>query len=271
MAKKANIVSGHRPRKRFGQHFLHDEQVLTRIAVVATSGNPCNLLEIGPGLGALTEHLLARVDKISAVELDRDLASRLSNRFDSNRLQVYQMDILKCDISSLERQCPDEPLRVVGNLPYNISTPLIFHLLSHQTIIESMVFMVQKEVGNRLTASPGGKSYGRLSIMTSLELEAEILFDVSPESFTPPPKVESCVLRLNPRTEPVTGINRELLGLLVTSAFSQRRKTLRNNLSHMVHQDQFDAAGIDSSLRAEALDLEAYLRLVRILDGNPQI
>jgi 16S rRNA (adenine1518-N6/adenine1519-N6)-dimethyltransferase len=268
VSTKGKRISGHRPRKRFGQHFLHDEQVLTRIASIATSGKPCNLLEIGPGLGALTEHLLATMDQVTVVELDRDLAARLSQRFCSSRLKVHQMDVLRCDIKTLEWPCPGESIRVVGNLPYNISTPLVFHLLSQLPVIESMIFMMQKEVGNRLTAGPGSKSYGRLSIMTSLQLETEILFDVPPESFSPPPKVDSCVLRLSPKLGADTGINRELLETLVTAAFSQRRKTLRNNLAHLVDQTQFDSAGIDPSLRAEALSVEAYLQLVRVLDTN---
>ncbi len=273
MNSRRNAVSGHVPRKRFGQHFLHDQRVLDRIAAVAVAGSPPNLLEIGPGLGALTAELLARVPHLVAVELDRDLSAGLANRYPEGQLKLYQMDILRCELDTLERPDPGKPFRVVGNLPYNISTPLIFHLLDQLQLIESMVFMVQKEVALRLTATPGSKAYGRLTVMAALDLDSTILFDVPPEAFDPPPRVESSVIQLLPRRvedreSDGSGVPRNLVARLVTAAFAQRRKTLRNTLSGMVTAAQFDSVGIDPSLRAEALSPKDYLRLSSVLDST---
>lgn len=258
-------VEGHAPRKRFGQHFLHDRQVIDRIASAACAGNPCNVVEIGPGLGALTGALLERVERLTVVELDRDLAAKLARENDPEHLRVHQMDILNCDIGALPRACPGEPVRVVGNLPYNISTPLIFHLLSHISEIDSMVFMVQKEVARRLTATPGSKAYGRLTVMTSLDLTTETLFDVAPGSFTPPPRVDSSVIRMAPKRDIASRVDRKLLATLVTAAFSRRRKTLRNNLSTLLTPSQFEMAGVDPAKRAEELDVPSFVRLARAL------
>ncbi len=260
-------MAWHHPRKRFGQHFLHDRQVLERIARAGCAGNPCNLLEIGPGLGALTEMLLERLPEITAVELDRDLVARLAGRFGSDRLKLVQKDILCCDLADLPRRSPDMPFRVVGNLPYNISTPLLFHLMDQLPQIEIMVFMVQKEVAARLAATPGEKVYGRLSVMVALELECERLFDVPPEAFTPPPKVDSSIVRLVPRPDPMA-MDRKLVGRLVSAAFAQRRKTLRNTLRELVTPAQFREAGIDPSLRAEALGPGDFVRLSAAI--NPE-
>ena len=259
-----STLAGHRPRKRFGQHFLHDRRALDRIAAAGCAGDPCNLLEIGPGLGALTEVLLERLPEITAVELDRDLAARLTRRFGPDRLHLVQTDILRCDLAALPRRCPDRPFRVMGNLPYNISPPLLFHLLEQLRHIDTMVLMLQKEVAARLAAAPGEKAYGRLSVMTALDLEAEILFDVPPGAFTPPPKVDSSVIRLVPRLPPLAA-DRRLVGRLVSAAFSQRRKTLRNTLRTLVTTAQFDEAGIDPSLRAEALAPGDYVRLSSVI------
>ncbi len=257
-------MARHPPRKRFGQHFLHDRQVLDRIARLGCAGNPCNLLEIGPGLGALTEQLLERLPEITAVELDRDLIARLSGRFGPERLNLLEMDILRCDLAALPRRCPDTPFRVVGNLPYNISTPLLFHLLDQLPQIDAMVFMVQKEVASRIAAAPGEKAYGRLSVMLALELECERLFDVPPAAFTPPPRVDSSIVRLVPRPAPMA-MDRGLVGQLVSAAFSRRRKTLRNTLRELVTPAQFHEAGIESSLRAEALGPGDYVRLSTVI------
>ena len=262
-------MAPHLPRKRFGQHFLHDRQVLDRIARVGCAGNPCNLLEIGPGLGALTERLLERLPEITAVELDRDLAARLAGRFGPGRLNLVQKDILRCDLAVLPRRCPDWPFRVVGNLPYNISTPLLFHLLDQLPEIDTMVFMVQKEVASRLAAAPGEKAYGRLSVMVALDLECERLFDVPPEAFTPPPKVDSSIVRLVPRPDPLAP-DRKLVGRLVSAAFAQRRKTLRNTLRELVSPAQFHEAGIDPSLRAEVLGPGDFVRLSAAITPEPR-
>ena len=266
MANPTRTVSGHRPRKRFGQHFLRDAQALSRIANAATSGNPANLLEIGPGLGALTGELVNRVPRLVAVELDRDLAAKLQNQYSPERLTVHQMDILDCELAALDRPSPAEPFRVVGNLPYNISTPLMFHLVSQLEQIESMVFLVQKEVALRIVAGPGSKTYGRLSVMAALDLDSEILFEVPPEAFDPPPRVDSTVIRLLPRSARDGSIDRQSVTRLVSTAFAQRRKTLRNALSGMVSDGQFAAAGIDPRMRAEALWPDDFVRLSKTLE-----
>ncbi len=260
MSTLSDALTSHRPRKRFGQHFLQDRQVLARVAQVACAGNPCNLLEIGPGMGALTEALLEHMPRITAVELDRDLVSLLNKRFGPDRLHVVQMDILGCDLATLPRVCPELPLRVVGNLPYNISTPLLFHLLDQRQHMDALIFMVQKEVAARLTANPGEKAYGKLTVMVALEMECDVLFDVLPAAFSPPPKVHSSLVYLRPRTRLLT-VDPGPVRVLLSVAFSQRRKILRNALKNLVTSEEFDAAGIDSSLRAEALSPEDYVRL----------
>ena len=265
MNTRNTSTDGHVARKRFGQHFLHDPRVLSRIGDAITRGNPCNVLEIGPGLGALTEVLLSRLPRLVAVELDRDLVSALQKRFSPEQLTVHQMDVLRCDLGSLDRPCPGQPFRVVGNLPYNISTPLIFHLLDQLPQIESMLFMVQKEVAQRLVAAPGSKAYGRLSLMASLDLEMEVLFDVPPGAFNPPPRVDSSVIRLAPRASEESGLDRTVFSRLVSSAFAQRRKTLKNTLDGLVTAEQFEAADIAPSLRAEALSLQDFTRLARVV------
>lgn len=258
-----NIVNGnkHIARKRFGQHFLKDAQILQRIVTAFAPRNDQNLVEIGPGLGALTTALLERINRLTVIEVDRDLAAFLRGQFTPDKLTVLEMDILKCDLSGIKRLHPDKPLRLIGNLPYNISTPLIFHLLKQVDLLEDMMFMLQREVALRLTAKPGNKNYGRLTVMTSLELDCECLIDVPPTAFDPPPKVESTVVHLRPKTSQNANFDRNHLNQLVTAAFGQRRKTLRNSLENLVTGSQFKAANVDSSLRAESLSLQAYIRL----------
>ncbi len=267
MAAASWSLTGVRSRKRFGQHFLTDRQILERIAQFGCAGHPRNLLEIGPGYGALTEVLLERVGQVTAVELDRDLIPELERRFPPDSLHLVSMDILDCDLSTLPRPCPDVPFRVVGNLPYNISTPLLFHLLAQLSQIDAMIFMVQKEVAMRLVATPGGKAYGRLTVMTALELACEVLFDIPPTAFSPPPKVDSSLIRLVPLPQPLTR-ERHPVQRLVTAAFSHRRKTLRNTLRDHVTMPDFDAAGIDPTLRAEALTPADYVRLASVIKAS---
>ena len=254
----------HRARKRFGQHFLTDQDVLQRIATSFSPHDEQNLVEIGPGLGALTDVLMDRVEFMTVIELDRDLADRLQHRYDNERLSVHQMDILQCDISELPRRHADKNLRLIGNLPYNISTPLIFHLLRFTNLIDDMLFMLQKEVALRLAASPGSKNYGRLSVMTALDLHTELLFNVPPEAFDPPPRVDSSIIRLWPKKDPPQ-VDRERLNQIVTAAFGQRRKTLRNALSKVVSPEQFEFASVNPKDRAEALSLEDFLRLANAI------
>ena len=263
-------------RKRFGQYFLKDKDVLDKIVDAFAPKDDQIILEIGPGTGALTERLLERVQHLTAVEFDRDLVAKLGRKYDPDRLTVIESDILNFNIESiLPDKLPDElpvqtgnpvsrkpnKVRLIGNIPYNISTPLLFHLLKSVGYIHDMVFMLQKEVAQRLSAVPGSKAYGRLSVMASLELQCQCLFDVSPQAFKPPPKVESTVLRLIPATVSQQIHDRNRFNEIVKLAFSQRRKTLRNSLQKQVSKVQFETAQVDSSRRAENLTTDQFIRL----------
>ena len=254
----------HIARKRFGQHFLKDPRILDRIVSAFAPNNQQNIVEIGPGLGALTTALLERVDHLTAIELDRDLVTRLRQQFSQNQLTVHEMDILNCDLSTLQKKEETRLFRVIGNLPYNISTPLIFHMLDQIEQIEDMFFMLQKEVALRLSAEPGSKHYGRLSVMTSLEVSCNPVIDVPPEAFDPPPKIDSTVVHLTPKRRPDKALNKSSLNILVKTAFGQRRKTLRNALKGVVTSEEFAAANIDPSLRAESISPDEYVRLSEI-------
>jgi 16S rRNA (adenine1518-N6/adenine1519-N6)-dimethyltransferase len=219
------------------------------------------LLEIGPGRGAITRPLLERAGRLHVVEIDRDLAMALRAGVGvPGELIVHEQDALTLDLSELAPA--GDRLRVVGNLPYNVSTPLLFHLLAQRASIRDMHFMLQKEVVDRIVAPPGGRDYGRLSVMVAWHCEAERLFDVGAGAFTPPPRVRSAVLRLLPRRVPlVTGIDEALLGRLVTAAFSRRRKTLRNALATLLTAERIEAAGIDPGRRPETLTPAEFARL----------
>ena len=253
----------HKARKRFGQNFLHDQQVVNRIISRFDPQNGQRIVEIGPGLGALTWPLLEQVDFLDAVELDRDLVARLEADPRANgRLHIHQHDALKFEFSTLVS--PPDKLRVIGNLPYNISTPLLFHLLEFAPYIQDMMFMLQKEVVQRITADPGGKNYGRLSVMLQSQCKLEKILDVHPGSFSPPPKVDSAVVQLTPHMMPVVDIpDRESYARIVKASFAQRRKTLRNNLKGLLIESEITAAGIDPSARAETLSLEDFAALTR--------
>lgn len=250
----------HRARKRFGQHFLHDSNVVARIvnAISPVAGD--NLLEIGPGRGALTYSLLKKCEQLTAIELDRDLIPILqkgARKYGS--LNIINSDILRFDLNSLTG---DKTYRITGNLPYNISTPLMFHLVASISRIQDMHFMVQREVALRIVAAVGDKNYGRLSIMMQYYCQCERLFDVAPGSFTPPPKVDSSVIRLIPHQQtPIQVGDLELFSLLVKTAFGQRRKTIANSLETIIDAACFKAARIDSRLRAECLSGEDFARL----------
>ncbi|MES2819509.1 MAG: 16S rRNA (adenine(1518)-N(6)/adenine(1519)-N(6))-dimethyltransferase RsmA [Pseudomonadota bacterium] len=251
----------HRARKRFGQNFLHDAGVIHRIlrAVHALPGE--RLVEIGPGQGALTEGLLGSGAQLDVVELDLDLIPILEHRFGASPgFTLHQGDALKFDFASLDGQ--PQSLRVVGNLPYNISTPLIFHLLEHAHLFRDMHFMLQKEVVERLAATPGGGDWGRLSIMVQYHCRVEHLFNVGSGAFKPAPKVDSAIVRLVPHSElPYPAKDHRLLERVVREAFNQRRKTLRNTLKALLDNEAIEAAGVDGSLRPEQLDLAAFVRL----------
>ncbi|WP_313514834.1 16S rRNA (adenine(1518)-N(6)/adenine(1519)-N(6))-dimethyltransferase RsmA [Pseudomonas sp.] len=251
----------HRARKRFGQNFLHDAGVIHRILRGIHPREGERLVEIGPGQGALTEGLLGSGAQLDVVELDLDLIPILRERFGSlPNFNLHQGDALKFDFASLGDQ--PHSLRVVGNLPYNISTPLIFHLLDHAGLIRDMHFMLQKEVVERLAAGPGGGDWGRLSIMVQYHCRVEHLFNVGPGAFNPPPKVDSAIVRLVPHEVlPFPAKDHRQLERVVRDAFNQRRKTLRNTLKGLLDAQAIEAAGVDGSLRPEQLDLAAFVRL----------
>jgi 16S rRNA (adenine1518-N6/adenine1519-N6)-dimethyltransferase len=255
----------HRPRKRFGQNFLHDPGVIHNIVTAIHPREGEKLVEIGPGKGALTRHLLQACGSLDVIELDRDLIPILQKECSLlGELRIHNADALKFDFSALAAK--GEKLRVVGNLPYNISTPLIFHLLEQAGNIRDMHFMLQKEVVERLAATPGGKDYGRLSIMVQYYCRVEKLFSVPPGAFFPPPKVHSAVVRLTPyEIPPVTVSDISLLSKVVTQAFSQRRKTLRNTLKKLLDGEAIARLDIDPSRRPETLSLEEYARLTNAL------
>lgn len=241
----------HVPRKRFGQHFLHDPSVIERIvrAVNPQAGEP--IVEIGPGLGALTDPLLKRAGQLDVVELDRDVIPLLLQRCQGlGTLRVHEADALRFDFVEL---ASGARLRLVGNLPYNISTPLLFHLLDAADHIKDMHFMLQKEVVDRLVAQPGSASYGRLSVTVAARAHAEALFDVGAGAFQPPPKVTSAVVRLVPRHPDFETGKRQNFESVVAAAFGQRRKTLANALRGLLSAEQIRAVGIDPGLRAERL------------------
>jgi 16S rRNA (adenine1518-N6/adenine1519-N6)-dimethyltransferase len=251
----------HRARKRFGQNFLHDAGVIHRILRAIRAKEDEHLLEIGPGQGALTEGLLDSGAQLDVIELDLDLIPILQSKFgDRSRFRLNQGDALKFDFARL--QAEPRSLRVVGNLPYNISTPLIFHLLANAGLIRDMHFMLQKEVVERLAAEPGGGDWGRLSIMVQYHCRVEHLFNVGPGAFNPPPKVDSAIVRLVPyEVPPHPAKDPALLEQVVREAFNQRRKTLRNTLKGLLGSDAIEAAGVDGGLRPEQLDLAAFVRL----------
>lgn len=254
--------NSHRPRKRFGQHFLHDPGVLRSIVAAISPRRGEALVEIGPGEGALTFPLLDTGAKLTVIELDRDLAARL-RALARPDLHVIEADVLDIDVRSLAR-AHDKPLRLVGNLPYNVSSPILFHVLEAAEHIADMHFMLQKEVVDRMAAAPGGKDYGRLSVMLQSRCQIEPLFDVGPGAFRPQPKVDSAVVRLRPKAADAIGIaDRALFAAIVKAAFGQRRKTLRNTLSGLLGADVIAAAGIDPGLRAEQLAVSDFIELAR--------
>lgn len=263
----------HRARKRFGQNFLIDDTVVARIVAAINPQPGDHVVEIGPGFGALTEELLMHVPTMDALELDRDLIPKLaqrcgnSSRKNIGKLTIHNADALKFDFASLV--VDHQPLRVVGNLPYNISTPLMFHLLNNKSVIKDMHFMLQKEVVERLAATPGNKDYGRLSVIMQYHCQVEFQFLVPPEAFSPAPKVESAIVRLVPYEQaPVKVDDVHVLESVVTQAFSQRRKTLRNTLKKSLSAETLEALGIDPVRRAETLSLEEFAAIANYVANN---
>ena len=261
----------HYARKRFGQHFLQDNNVVAQIVAAINPQLSDHIVEIGPGLGVLTEALLTCVPELDAIELDRDIIPLLTKRCEKlGRLTLYEADALQFDFRTLAND--ERPLRIVGNLPYNISTPLMFHLIETSEIIHDMHFMLQKEVVNRLAAQPGKKDYGRLSVMMQYYCQVDLLFDVPPESFDPPPKVNSAVVRLVPHINPPVNVaNVKILEKVVSQAFSQRRKTLRNTLKPLMSADKMQALGIDPVRRAETLTLDEFAAITNSVFDNTEV
>ena len=247
-------------RKRFGQHFLHDRSVLDRIVREIAPTPSQALLEIGPGRGALTERLIGRCRTLDAIEIDRDLAEQLRARWGAPQaFELHVADALEFDLGALARM-RGERLRVIGNLPYNISTPLLFHIAAAHEHIDDLHVMLQKEVIDRIAAAPGSESYGRLTVMLAPWFEAKHLFDVGPGAFTPPPRVWSAVARLVVRRQPAFAVP-PAFARTVSAAFSQRRKTLRNGLRALLGAEGFVAAGIDPGRRPETLSPAEFARL----------
>ncbi len=257
----------HKARKRFGQNFLHDAGIIRRIVACIAPKEGQRIVEIGPGKGALTEGIISVTKRMDVVELDRDLIPILRvNLFRYPDLVVHEADAMKFDFLSLTEQ---GNIRVVGNLPYNISTPLIFHLLSFADHIDDMHFMLQKEVVDRLAARPGDNLYGRLSVMAQYYCQVDNLFIVGPESFDPPPKVDSAIVRMTPhKTLPYVAKDLKQLEDSVRIGFQQRRKTLRNNYKGVLNDADFEALGIDPTLRPERLDVKDFVNIANHLSNK---
>ena len=251
----------HIPRKRFGQNFLTDQNVLSEIIrVIAPTAND-TMVEIGPGQGAMTALLLAQLSRLQVVELDRDLVALLQKKFNPDKLIIHSGDALQFDFGAL--QPAQSKLRIVGNLPYNISSPLLFHLAQYAQQVEDQHFMLQKEVVQRMVAPPGGKDYGRLSVMLQWRYQMEMLFIVPPSAFDPPPKVDSAIVRMRPIASPLA-CEQARLEQVVTQAFSQRRKVIRNSLGGLFTEQQLITAGIDPQARPETISLEQYVALTHV-------
>ncbi|MDO9449043.1 MAG: 16S rRNA (adenine(1518)-N(6)/adenine(1519)-N(6))-dimethyltransferase RsmA [Rugosibacter sp.] len=279
ISQPGSQLRGHVARKRFGQNFLVSTAIIQEIvdAIAPRAGE--TVVEIGPGLGALTEPLLARIDHLQVVEIDRDLIARLRQRWPAERLTVHEGDALDFDFSALKRA---GPLKIVGNLPYNISSPLLFHLSESATVVHDMHFMLQKEVVDRMVAEPGSSDFGRLSVMLQYHYHMECLFTVPPDAFEPPPKVMSAIVRLIPRDKKKVGADgtaqsadnetakdEALFARIVAAAFGQRRKMLRNTLRSFIDEAGLTALGISPTARAEELGVGDYVRLANALKNAP--
>ena len=258
-------MSRHIPRKRFGQNFLQDPRTIEDIVDAVNPARDDLVVEIGPGLGAITRPLLARLNHLHVVEIDRDIIARLRRTFTATQLTIHEGDALAFDFAAL-----GTPLKIVGNLPYNISTPLLFHLASFGTQVTDMHFMLQKEVVDRMVAEPGTTDYGRLSVMLQYRVYMERMLDVPPEAFDPPPKVDSAVVRMIPHpTLPHQAQDEQQLAHIVQVAFAQRRKTLRNNLKGVLDDEGFASLGIDPGIRPENLPVGGFVAICNYLTAQP--
>ncbi len=252
----------HVARKRFGQNFLTDDHVLNNIIDAIGPRKGDAMVEIGPGLAAMTSLLLKVLAHMHVVELDRDLVARLEKAYPRERLTVHSGDALKFDFGAIPVPA-GQKLRVVGNLPYNISSPLLFHLAAFAPLVEDQHFMLQKEVVERMVAEPGTKAYSRLSVMLQWKYDMELLFVVPPTAFDPPPQVDSAIVRMIPRPQPLA-VEGARLEAVVQKAFSQRRKVIRNCVAGMFTEAQLVEAGIDPGARPEAVSLEQYVALANL-------
>jgi 16S rRNA (adenine1518-N6/adenine1519-N6)-dimethyltransferase len=253
----------HQARKRFGQHFLTDQGVIAEIVDAIAPQPGQQMVEIGPGLAAMTQPLVERVGHLQVIELDRDLATRLRLH---KHLTVHEADVLKVDVTALAKNLNTQTLRVVGNLPYNISTPILFHLLDHVAVIQDQHFMLQKEVVKRMVAAPASAAYGRLSVMLQWRYAMEMVVAVGPMAFEPPPRVDSAVVRMTPHPQPAP-LPLPLLSELVQVAFSQRRKLLRHTLGRWL-QERGVAADFDVQRRAEEVAVAEYVRLAQQVSAS---
>ena len=262
------MSEAHRARKRFGQNFLVDGNIIRKIVAAIAPKPGDNLVEIGPGLAALTRPVLEASGRLQVVEIDRDLIARLKDEFAGQPLQIHQGDALEFDFAGLGAD-----LRVIGNLPYNISTPILFHLSDYAERIRDMSFMLQKEVVERMVAVPGSEDYGRLSVMLQYRYRVDKLFDVPPGAFRPVPKVTSAIVRLVPRPAQELGArDAALFGRIVAAAFGQRRKTLRNSLRGLVDQAVLAELGIDAGARGERLSVDDFVRIAnRSVSPEPRL
>ncbi len=254
----------HVARKRFGQNFLTDNLVLGDIINAISPRLGDTMVEIGPGLGAMTRLLLQSLKQLHVVELDRDLVARLQKAFSADHLVIHSGDALKFDFSEIA-VAPGQKLRIVGNLPYNISSPMLFHLAEIAPLIEDQHFMLQKEVVERMVAAPGSKTYGRLSVMLQWRYHMELMFIVPPTAFDPPPRVESAIVRMIPIAQPLA-CEVSKLEAVVMKAFSQRRKVIRNCLAGMFNEKQLIEVGIDPTMRPETVPLEQFVALANALN-----
>jgi 16S rRNA (adenine1518-N6/adenine1519-N6)-dimethyltransferase len=258
-------MNGHKAKKSFGQNFLVDQNIIADIVRAIRPEPNDNMVEIGPGLGALTRPLLKLLNALHVVEIDRDIIARLKTDYPQDKIVIHEGDALKFDFATLAA-----PLRIVGNLPYNISSPLLFHFAAYAARITDMHFMLQNEVVERMVAEPSTPAYGRLSVMLQYRFYMEKLIDVPPQSFRPAPKVDSAIVRMIPiPADKITVQDEALFAKVVSSAFGQRRKTLRNTLKALLSADEIEAAGVDGSLRPEQLDLAAFVRLADRLAEQP--
>ncbi|MBU3823621.1 MAG: 16S rRNA (adenine(1518)-N(6)/adenine(1519)-N(6))-dimethyltransferase RsmA [Candidatus Oceanisphaera merdipullorum] len=261
----SKVHQGHKARKRFGQNFLHDDYVIDQIVDAIYPTDDFTMVEIGPGLGALTGPVCSRIQRLNVVELDRDLAARLATHpILKDKLNIHQADAMKFDFTQLLE--PGKKMKIFGNLPYNISTQLMFHLFEFAAHVQDMHFMLQKEVVNRLAAGPGSKTYGRLSVMAQYYCQVVPVLEVGPEAFQPAPKVNSAVVKLLPyEVPPFVAHDIACLSQVTADAFGKRRKTIRNSLSHLFNIEQLTELGLDPGARPEQLTLAQYVTLANAL------